>query len=311
MSKIAKRYDVTDCNSPDAILEKCGLNWEPELRVATYQGGSDTDNGFRAVVNPITSKALAFTGKRFAPNSHVRAVNDLATVMRHGTIAPHGVSVWDGGGKIAFQFRCPDLDVRIGAKSVVSPLLTLVVNHDSGGSDRSFFADFDFWCRNQGGMVAKIQGEGIRHSGDILTRFGDLVETRILDVRTGLTERYSAMKRMADSPVRLIGRPLLSYFATALDIPQDEVAAIYEGKKDANGKVEVLSHDGKVLKRVVDAWRTDDNGAQGTVWHAMSAVTRYTTHNEGRSEGVRMLKSLTGHTDRYARAFAAAAALVS
>ncbi len=74
---------------------------------------------------------------------------------------------------------------------------------------------------------------------------------------------------------------------------------------------EVLSADGKVLKALVADWRADDHGVPGSVWHAYSAVTRYTTHTEGRNEATRMQRALIGSQDRYVRAFSEAARLVS
>lgn len=309
MSKIATRYDVTECKSASDILVKCGLNWEPQIRQAGFMLTTDDSaniadaSSFRAVVNPTTGKALAFTGTRFTPNSHVKVANDMEALMLHGSVTPHSVSVWDGGGKIALQYRCPDLDVTVGARSVVSPLLTLVVNHDSAGSDRSFFADFDFWCKNQAGMVAKIAGDGVRHSGRVVQRYEDLVEQRILSLRGGMGERYATMKAMADSPKQLRNKELVSYFARAMDFAPTSVDDVFKAAHEG----EVLSAEGKVLKALVADWRADDHGVPGTVWHAYSAVTRYTTHTEGRNEGTRMLRSLTGAQDRYVRAFSEAA----
>lgn len=315
MSKIATRFDITTCTSADDILRACALDWEPQVANASFEGivpGVGTAPRFRAIVNPLTGAALAFTGERFRPNSHVKVVHDMAPLMASGSITPHAVSVWDGGGKIAIQYRCPDLDVRVGARSIISPLLTLVVNHDSGGSDRSFFADFDFWCKNQAGMVAKIAGDGVRHSGRVKERYEDLVESRIMSLRGGMGDRYATMKLMADSPRQLRGRELVSYFARALDLPPASVDESFRvGEAAKRGDVEVLSADGKVLKALVADWRSDDHGVPGTVWHAYSAVTRYTTHTEGRSEGTRMLRALTGAQDRYVRAFTEAAQLVA
>lgn len=303
MSKIATRYDITTCTSAADILAKCGLDWEPEMRKVESTYNCDK---FRAVVNPRTNTALAVTGERFRPNSHMKVVNDMEVLMRHGSITPHSVSVWDNGGKIALQYRCPDLDVSIGARSIISPLLTLVVNHDSAGSDRSFFADFDFWCKNQAGMVAKIAGDGVRHSGNVITRYEDLVEQRILSLKGGIGDRYLTMKRMADSPVQLRNKDLVSYFARAMDFAPQSVEDTYKVALEG----EVLSAEGKVLKALVADWRADDHGVPGTVWHAYSAVTRYTTHTEGRNEATRALRALTGAQDRYVRAFQEAALVV-
>ena len=310
MGKIATRYDVSDCNTAVAMLEKAGLNWEPEILPAAY-ATADSDvsfnaEKFRAIVNPISGKVLTFASQRFRPNSHVKACLDMQPLINHGAIVPHGVSVWDGGGKMALQFRCPDLDARIGNKSVVSPLLTLVVNHDSAGADRSFFADFDFWCQNQAGMVAKIQGAGVRHSGAILERYETLVEDRIRSMRAN-GERYGLMRKMADSPLQLRGKELVSYFARALDFAPTSVDDTFKAAHDG----EVLSAEGKVLKAIVADWRADDHGAAGSVWHAYSAITRYTTHTEGRNEATRMQRALLGSQDRYVRAFTEAARLVA
>ncbi len=309
MSKIANRFNVTECKTAEQLLLKCGLMWEPELRKAGYSDPSVTDarttgcDAFRAVVNPSTGLALAFAGTRFRPNSHIKVVNDTWGLVDAGHATPQNVSVWDGGARIAIQLRCHDLDVQVGPKSVISPLLTLVVNHDAEGSDRGFFADFDYWCKNQAGMVAKIQGEGVRHSATVLSRYQDLLEDRIRSLRTNVGDRYQAMKRMADGPRRLTGRDLLVYFGRAMNIAPEIVAE--QSRAALQG--EVLSADGKVLKALVGDWKADDHGVPGTVWHAYSAVTRYTTHTEGRNEATRLQRAMLGAQDRYSRAFTEAA----
>ncbi len=304
MTKIATRYDVTDCTTPEQLLAKCGLDWEPELRKA----GSDyVSDKFRAVVNPHTNTALAFATTRFKPNSHMKVVNDVWGLVAHGSATPHNVSVWDGGGRIALQFRCPDLDVKVGPKSIISPLLTLVVNHDVGGADRGFFADFDYWCKNQAGMVAKVQGDGVRHSASVITKYEDLLETRIKSLREGMGDRYATMRQMAESTRTVRGKELVAYFARALDLAPASVDETFAQAKQG----EVLSADGKILKALVADWRADDHGVPGTPWHAYSAVTRYTTHTEGRSEATRLQRAMLGSQDRYVRAFNEAAMLVA
>lgn len=311
MSKIATRYNVTACTSPEDLLVKCGLNWEPAIEKASYGSeksfrasvGSDR---FRAIVNPETGLALAFASPRFRPNSHIKTVNDVWPLVQAGKITPHNVSVWDGGVKLALQFRCTDLDVKVGPRSVINPLLTLVMNHGAEAADRSFFADFDFWCRNQAGLVSRVQGEGVRHSAHILTRYEELLESRIRSLREGMGERYATMKAMADKPLQLRGKELVGYFARAMALPAEAAKAVCEPVEG-----EVLSADGKVLKAIVGDWRTDDHGVPGTVWHAYSAVTRYTTHTEGRNEATRLNRAMLGAQDRFVRAFNEAAKLVA
>ncbi len=313
MTKIATRYDVTDCKTPEDLLLKCGLAWEPQVRKAGFMSGDGDGTCFpeaskyRAIVNPNTGTALAMVKARFKPNSHVKAVTDMWGLVDAGNATPHHVSVWDGGERIALQFRCPDLDVQVGPKSIISPLLTLVVNHDGKNSDRGFFADFDYWCKNQAGMVAKVQGDGVRHSASVLTRYEDLLEERIKSLRTGMGDRYAAMRRMADSSIKLKGKDLLGYFGRALDIAPESV-------QEATGQAlrgEVLSADGKVLKALVEDYRADDHGVPGSVWHAYSAVTRYTTHTEGRNAATRAERAMLGSQGRFVRAFQEAARLVS
>ncbi len=308
MTKIATRYDVTACTSPEELLSKCGLSWEPSVVNASYesiQGTGDT-SAFKAIVNPNSGRALAYVSPRFRPNSHVKAVHDVWGLVSHGSATPHAVSVWDGGGRIALQFRCNELDVQVGPRSIISPLLTLVVNHDAMAADRGFFADFDYWCKNQAGMVARIQGDGVRHSSGIVNRYEDLLEARIRSLRTGMGDRYATMRRMAESPRQLVGKDLLTYFGRALDIAPSSIADSVKAAREG----EVLSADGKVLKALTECWRQDDHGVPGSVWHAYSAVTRYTTHTEGRNEATRMQRALLGSQDRYVRAFTEAASLV-
>lgn len=309
MSKIANRYDVSTCSSPEELLLKCGLNWEPELRSASKLEGDDSylADKFRAVVNPLTNKALAFASTRFRPNSHIKAVNDMWGLVKHGSATPSTVSVWDGGGRIALQFRCPELDVQVGPRSIISPLLTLVVNHDAAGADRGFFADFDYWCKNQAGMVARVQGDGVRHGSGIITRYEDLLEDRIRSLRVGMGDRYATMKQMADSSRQLRGPELLAYFGRAMGMPAEAVAQ----RAFTPEGVEVQSADGKVLKAIEADWRADDHGVPGTVWHAYSAVTRYTTHTEGRNEATRLQRAMLGSQERFVRAFGEAEKLVN
>lgn len=306
MTKVATRYDVTDCTTPEQLLAKCGLNWEPEVRKAGYDTGNSNFAGngsdkFRAIVNPLTGNALAYTGTRFKPNSHVKAVNDVWGLVKAGNVVPQNVSVWDGGGRIALQFRAPDLDVKVGPKSIISPLLTLVVNHDATSSDRGFFADFDYWCKNQAGIVAKIQGDGVRHSSGIIANYEALLEDRIRSVRGNMGDRYQTMQRMAEVTIHDGGArpPLLrSYFRKALNLQPPT--------NDAE-----LKHHDRILADVFAAHAADDHGVKDSVWHAYSAVTRYTTHTEGRNEATRMQRALLGSQDRYVRAFSEAAQLVS
>ncbi len=308
MGKVATRFDVTSCNSPEELLSKCGLDWEPELRHATYTGeGGGLPSNFMAVVNPVSHASLAFATKRFKPNSHIKAVHDMWPLVQHGSVTPHGVSVWDGGARIALQFRCSDLDVHVGPKSIISPLLTLVVNHDAKGADRGFFADFDYWCKNQAGQVAKIQGDGVRHSASVLSKYEELLENKIRSIKSGMGDRYATMRRMAEGSTQLRGKELVGYFARALELPPASVDEAWT----ATARGEVLSADGKVLKALAGDWRADDHGVPGSVWHAYSAVTRYTTHTEGKNEATRMQRSLLGSQNRYVRAFEEAARLVA
>lgn len=317
MTKIATRYDVTDCATPEQLLAKCGLAWEPETRptyddivqVGPLTGGIErvVSDKFRAIVNPSTGKTLAYASPRFKANSHIKVVHDMWPLVAHGNAKPQNVSVWDGGGRIALQFRCPDLDVKVGPKSIISPLLTLVVNHDAAGADRGFFADFDYWCKNQAGMVAKVQGDGVRHSSGVITRYEELLEDRIRSIRSGMGDRYDTMRKMADSPLQLRGKELVAYFARALDLAPTSVDDTFKAANDDSP----LSAEGKVLKAVVGDWRADDHGVPGSVWHAYSAVTRYTTHTEGRNEATRMQRALMGSQDRYVRAFNEARQLIA
>ena len=312
MTKIATRYDVTDCVTAEQLLATCGLNWEPEMRRASYHVGEGAPvdgacDKFRAVVNPSTGKALAYASPRFRPNSHIKAVHDLWPLVLNGSATPQNVSVWDGGGRIALQFRCHDLDVKVGPRSIISPLLTLVVNHDAMGADRGFFCDFDYWCKNQAGMVARVQEAGVRHSSGIIQRYESLLENRIRSVRGHLGDRYATMKLMAESAVQVRGVELVSYFARAMDFAPTSVADTYKAANEG----EVLSAEGKVLRAIVADWRADDHGVPGTAWHAFSAVTRYTTHTEGRNEATRLQRAMLGSQDRYVRAFNEAAHLVT
>ena len=292
MAKLAKKYDVTCCGTTDEVLTVSRLNWEPELRRASYMGeqGDGHSCNHWAVVNPTrpASQALAYVGNRFRPNSHVIAAKQLEPLLRSGTITPHNVSVWDGGLSVAMQFRCAGISVEVGPRSIVSPLLTLSINHDGKATDRSFFADFDFWCHNQAGLVAKVGGEGIRHSDLVISKYSEQLERKIDELSQGLSLRYATMVRMSET--KLAPSCTKFYFQNVMQLPLDD---------DRN----------RVLSAVTKDYDADDHGVPGTVWHAYSAITRYTTHSEGVSDSVRLERAMLGAQSRFDRAFNEAALL--
>jgi hypothetical protein len=278
MSKIAKMHDVSGC-SIDELLCRSGTDWDVDVQSV----GGD----FRRLARPDTDTPLAFVGKSYAVNSHRAQLRALDTLVESREIQPTTVSVWDNGAILAYQFRCPNLDVVIRGQDVVSPLLTLAFSYGSKLTDSAFFADFRWFCKNQMGQVANLNKEGrVGHRGAILGRFADVVDARIHELGQELGDRYGAMRRMTG--VGLSGKALSAYFGASVGCTPAEIEAAWVTPP------EDLRGDSARIPEILDCYMVDDAGAEGTVWQAYNAVTRYETHKVGRTEETRNRRMLLG-----------------
>lgn len=292
--KLAKVTDVTDCATVDAMLQKSVTDWDIRTVTAwvdpndSSQGVIDP-GGYRALVRPDTHQALAFVGERFHANNHRAQLHTLDTLVESGDLVPTSVSVWDNGAILAYQFRAPGLDVTVRGKDMVSPLLTLAFAYGSKLADTSFFADFRWFCKNQMGMVAKVNDKESRckHRGGIVDRFGDILAGRISQLSGELSGRYNTMRRMTEAPLQR-GRALAEYFGEVLGLTPEELDGAL------NIPPNKLRGDAGKIPEILDCYLAEDSAEDGTVWRAYNAVTRYETHHAGRNEATRNRRMLLG-----------------
>lgn len=288
-NKIAKVIEVYNCMSIDDLLRQSNTDWDVEVMDAHVDtaAGRVGNGGFRALVRPDINQALAFVGERFRTNSHRAQLHTLDYMVSNGTIVPATVSMWDNGAILAYQFRCPGLDVTILDKDVVSPLLTLAFAYGSQLADSAFFSDFRWFCKNQLGRVAKLTSDSkVKHRGDIVSNYGNILTERIGELGSELQDRYNAMKRMVGS--KLTGRALVEYFGQSLGMSDTDIQHAWTIPK------EDLVGPAKRIPEVFDCYMVDDCGAEGTVWQAYNAVTRYETHQAGRTAETRQRRMLLG-----------------
>lgn len=292
-SKIAKRVDVSGCRTIDMVLSESGTAWEPRLVVPDVAGAAAT--GFRAVVNPSNGRTLAFVQHKYRANSHTEHLLALEPLVRSGDILPHSVSSWDNGALLAYQFRVPSLEADIAPGRRVSSLLTLAFWHNGEGVDRSFLADFNWFCKNQLGLVRMADDtRGVRHVGQIVDRYAELVQQRIHSFRGAALDRYDAMRRMAAKPLR--GYDALAYFVGALgeaDVPK-ALAEVNDWARQFRATGAEPKGLVRQVRNIVDDYRADDAGAPLSVWHAYNGLTRYVTHTIGRNADVRARNALLG-----------------
>ncbi len=303
MGKLAKVYEVSSATSIDGVLTGSGTNWDAELLDADTTTRRVNSGGFKAIVRPDTNTALAYVGGRFRINNHRRQLHTLDSMVQSGDITPVSVSVWDNGAVLAYQFRCPGLDVVIRDRDVISPLLTLAFAYGSQLADSAFFADFRWFCKNQGGQVASLNRESkVKHRGEVVDKFGDVLGNRIKELSGELSGRYDGMRAMLGKP--LADRPLLGYFADAIGASKEDADRAWITPADElRGKAGALAD-------VIECYQADDAGAPGTVWQAYNAVTRYETHKYGKSAESRQRRMLLGSGSTVAnRALQLAAAL--
>jgi hypothetical protein len=295
VSKLAQVTNVETCGTIDMMLDTSGTGWEPRM-VKPEVAGASTGNHM-ALVNPSTGRTLAFVGAKYRPNSHLSHVRALEPLVQSGAIMPHRVSSWNDGAMLAYQFRCPELETDIAPARRVGSLLTLAFYHNGSGCDMSFFADFNWYCTNQMGLVRESNdGQRIKHVGDVVDRYADLVSRRLVQLRSLSGERHALMGRMCTKQLK--GADVLAFLATSLgsrDI-QATMADIDAFAKARQGNPRTPLPKG-VARHVVEAvadYRADDAGAPLSVWHTYNGLTRYVTHSHGRDADVRSRSALLG-----------------
>lgn len=287
MGKIARTTDVSQARTIADMLAMSGTDFGTRMR-PVHVDGREVE-GTNAIVRTDRPDVLGIVGERFSPNCHAAQLTELEPLVSSGFLVPASVAEWDNGGRLAYQFRVPELDVSVRSGDAVSPLLTLAFGHDGTFSDRSFLARFRWFCQNQMGQVRQAsQGQHVRHVGLNRERYADLVQAHVRGLAGQVAEDAAAMRRMLSVPLK--GRDLLGFFAGAIGStdPGTTVDAVWNAGKDRDK----LRGEAKVVRTILDDYRADDGGAPGTVWHAYNGVTRYMTHTAGRDAGARAARVL-------------------
>jgi hypothetical protein len=280
MSKLAAVYDISMAKDSEDMLDLSQTNWDVELmpaRVALEDGTHISDGDYRVIRRPDTNVALAFVGSRSHYNSHRQQLAKLDDLIRSGRLEPVTCSVWDNGAMLAYQLRCPELDITVhtskGQKDMVSPLLTLAFGYGFKVADSAFFADYRWFCKNQMGKVANLVSDRARHYRGIIENYSDILSNRITEIGGELRGHYDTMRLMAD--YELVGDRLRHYLGACVGLtPQQADAAAMLPRNELRGSSAALGD-------VLDCYQTDDCGAPGSVWQAYNAVTRLLTHGTG------------------------------
>lgn len=285
-NKLAEVIDVSGSTSIQEVLTKSVTDWDVETHDA---GTSAWDSaGAQVIVRPDIAVALAYVGERWRGNRHRDSLAKLDGMVGQGILQPQSVSVWDNGAVLAYQFRCPQLDVSINGKDMVSPFLTLCFSYGVPIADSAFFADFRWFCKNQLGKVAALNGGSrVRHRGNIEARYADILQGRLEEIGGELSGHYDHMRRMVETPLS-DRRDVFGFFGRSLGCTPAEIdKAFGEGLHKVSGNPARIGD-------IIDCYRIDDCGAPGSVWQAYNAVTRYETHQAGRTEANRMRRVLLG-----------------
>ncbi len=297
MSKIAKVVDVTGCTSVAGMLEKSHTNWDVQV--------SDAGGDFKRVTRPDLGLPLAYVGDRFRVNNHRNQLHSLEDMVGKGDLIPASVAVWDNGAILAYQFRVPSLEVTIHGQDRVSQLLTMVHSYGSQVADSAFFAGFRAFCKNQFGSMAKLNnGQRVKHRGDVVGKYADILQQRIGEIGGELSGQYEAMRRMTST--RIKGKMLVEYFGEVMGASKEEIDLAWVSEP------KLLTGKAARIPDIVECYQVDDGGAPGTVWQAYNAVTRYETHHDGRTEASRTRRMLLGDGERIAHnAFSLAAKMAA
>lgn len=287
MGKLAKVVE-TPVTSISAMLETSGTDWDAQI-VPAKLADSPVTGGFNALVRGDTRMPLAFVSERFRANSHRTQLAALEPLVGSGMITPASVSMWDNGAILAYQFRVPSLDIAVGGTDKVSSLLTLMFSYGTTIADMAFFAAMRAFCKNQMGKFSQLAGDDrVRHRGDVSNRYADILGRRISELTGEVQERAQLMGRMADK--QLSAKALVDYVGASIGATAEECDMAYVTPPDELGGTASRIPD------VIDCYRADDCGSEGSVWQAYNAVTRYTTHKYGKSDASRMRSVMMGQS---------------
>lgn len=304
MSKLAKVIDVTGVTTIGDMLAKSNTDWDTVV--------SDAGGGFKRLSRPdmvgeTTPQGLplAYVGSRFAVNNHRAQLYSLEEHVRQGDLIPSFVSVWDNGAVLAFQFRVPSLEVTIHGTDTMSQYLTMIAAYGSQVADSAFFAGFRAFCKNQFGQMASLNaGSRVKHRGDVVNKYADVLSSRLSEVRGELSGQYESMRRMVSAPIK--GRALAQYFGEAVGASPEDIDRAWVTEPSE------LSGTAAKIPEILECYQADDGGAPGSVWQAYNAVTRYETHKDGRTEASRTRRMLMGEGNNIAhRAYTLAAQLAA
>ncbi len=284
MGKLAKVYEVSDCSTIGEVLDRSETNWDAEMVTPR----DINPGGFKAIIRPDTMTALHYVSDRYKMNRHREQLAALEPFLATGKLSPATVSVWDNGAIMAFQFRAPDLDMTILGRDVVSPLLTLCYAYGYPLADSAFFADVRWACKNQMGHVGKLMTSDtrVRHRGDVRSKYWEILSTRLEELGGEVEQRYAIMRRMTTA--ELTGKALYNYFGSVMGATSEETDMAWVSP------AEVLRGTPAKIPAILECYRADTAGAEGTVWQAYNAVTRYETHESGYTEASRMRRMLLG-----------------
>lgn len=294
MGKIAKIVETQFSNTIEGMLNASGTNWDAKLVPARLSDSpSPATGGFNAIVRGDSGTPLAFVSERFRPNSHRQQLQALSPLVESGLIKPASVSMWDNGAILAYQFSVPSLEIAVGGTDKVSHLLTLMYSYGFKVADMAFVAGFRAFCKNQMGAFARLAGDDkVRHRGDVVGKYADILRKRISELTGEVQERGQLMAAMGER--MLTAKATLDYIGQSIGVTQADVERAYVSTSEELHAGGPSDAGPRRILDVIDCYKQDNCGAEGSVWHAYNAVTRYTTHKYGKNDASRMRSVMMG-----------------
>lgn len=294
MGKIAKIVETPNAKTIAQMLGDSGTDWDCKIVPAKLEE-SPVTGGFNALVRGDSGVPLAFVSERFRANSHRSQLAALEPLVESGLIQPASVSMWDNGAILAYQFKVPSLDIAVGGRDKVMSLLTLMFSYGFKVADMAFFAGFRAFCKNQMGAFSKLAGDDrVRHRGDVSNRYADILGKRISELTGEVQTRGQLMTAMGD---KLLGpKATFDYIGESIGVPQEAVEKAYVSTPEELEAGGGEAANARKILDVIDCYQVDDCGAEGSVWHAYNAVTRYTSHKYGKNEATRMRSVMMGQS---------------
>lgn len=245
-------------------IEAAQLDYPVALKKIKTEDGVIIPDKFATVRND-TGTPLGVVGNLYAPVQNVEAFDFFDSIIGEHLAIYHTAGALGRGERIWILAKLPE-SIRVMKDDVVDKYLLLTNSHDGCSALRMFFTPIRVVCQNTliAAMSAAKGGISIRHTGNIQSKIKEA--QRALGIAINFYGEFErSITKFSDR--KLSDAESDMYFVSLIcsnnEIDAQDLSTRKQNQLDA---LNVLYH------------KPEFTDAQGTLWSAYNAVTRYVDH---------------------------------